>query len=652
MSAVCALMRLDGAPVAGARLDPVLEALEGWGETPSVWAGQTEGAPVALGCRVHRVTPEDGLERQPVVSADGTFVLVADARIDNRSDLARALGLGASKASALADSALILAAYEAWGEDCVRRLVGDFVFLLWDARRHALFAARDAIGQRVLFYHGSAKWLSLASSAAALLALDHAPAALNEQKVADFLVLQQDPETTFFRGVQRLPAGHSLVATPAGIRVRRYWSALPARDVRFPRENDYLEAFHEVFGLAVEARLRSAGPVGIMLSAGLDSSTVAAVAARQLAARGDRLLAWHAAPRAGFEGAVRPGWVADESEDVRAIARLHPNIDLEIQRTGGRTPLEDLDTLFRVTGMPVRNVSNRGWVESIYLAAQKRGVRVLLSGQKGNATISYTGLLSLRDLARAGHWAHVLQEIRAVARVTGQRPRTVFKDQILPALLPGWVYAGWARVRGTRAEPLWEARLSAIRPEFARQMQVEERARARHEDDFNMDRAGGFRYRAMILAAGDALDNPHGLRGWFGVETRDPTSDRRVVEFCLGLPPAQYLRRGRGRQLVRRSMRGLLPEAVLERDTRGAQAADCAEWLPSLRPAIVRELEELQRSGTAQRCIDLPRLRRLVDQWPERLGTEHMAEYDHLLLRGIMMGRFLTWFESSFGPRP
>lgn len=649
MSGICALYRFDAAPLSRRRLARVLDALDGWGGAASSWPPEAEHGPVALGCRTQAITPEDRFDRQPLVSADGAHVLVADARIDNREELATGLRLAARETDTMPDSEFILRAYQAWGEDCPRRLIGDFAFVLWDARRRTLFAARDGMGQRVLFYHKSSQWLSIASSPGALVALDHVPAALNEQKVADFLVLLQNPETTFFRDIDRLPPGHALVADERGIRLKRYWWPGAAGDIRFASDKEYLEGFHSVFSRAVQARLRAAGPVAIMLSGGLDSSTVAASAARHLRPSGARLHAFHAAPRRGFSGAVRNGWIADESDDVRAIAQLHDNIDLEIQRPGERSPLDELDGLFRATGMPLRNVSNRAWLDSIYLTMHHRGMRVLLSGQKGNATISYTGLRSLREMARSGHWVHVLREVRAVARRTNQRPVTVLKDQILLALAPVWMIRAWSRVRGRKSEETWTKRYSAIRPDFAVAMRVEERIHAAREDDLARDRAGGLEYRQSVLTAGDALDYTHGLRSWVGVETRDPTSDTRVVDYCLGLPGPQYLRDGRNRLLVRRAMRGLLPDSLLDRDTRGAQAADWVEWLPAMRQQVEQNLDRLEQSKAVRRCLDLEQMRLLVNQWPERFGIEHTADYNLRLLRGIMAGRFITWFEDTYG---
>ena len=139
-----------------------------------------------------------------------------------------------------------------------------------------------------------------------------------------------------------------------------------------------------------------------------------------------------------------------------------------------------------------------------------------------------------------------------------------------------------------------------------------------------------------------------GYRAWFGIETRDPTADLRVVEYCLAIPSTQYLRNGRTRWLIRRAMQGRVPARILDRQTLGAQAGDWTEWLPAMRGRIAVELERLERCETARRCLDLARLRSLLEQWPEPLRREHRRVYGMLLLRGIMMGNFLRWFEATY----
>jgi asparagine synthase (glutamine-hydrolysing) len=644
MSGLAAVFRFDGRPVTPADLDPALENLEKWGERSGLRAPATSAAPVGLAVRLRAITREDEGDAQPLVGGGGHFVMVADARIDNRDDLVRRLGLpsGGRKHS---DAAIILAAYEAWGEDAPRHLLGEFAFAVWDARRHALFIARDPLGRRVLFYHSGPTQISIASSVLALARMPGVPFRLSQRKVAEFLVLLEDAESTFWEEIVRVPPAHTITVDARGIRQRRYWSLQYHRIIQSSDE-DYIEGFLDVFSTAVRDRLRTRGGMSVMLSGGLDSSSVTGMAAQHLASEGRRITAFHAAPRKGFEGEARPGWIVDESEDVRAIAAIHQNLDLRILRPSGLTPLEALNPVFDRLAAPVRNPINLPWVETIWSAARDSGANVLLSGQKGNATISFSGYRSLREYLADGRIGPLMREVRALARSRGRSVRTVLIEDVLIPALPPRAMAAVARMRGKRVQPIWRTNASAVRPEFAKQMRVEERARDKLKDEWSRRHADAFTYRKLMLThGGDRPDVGHAFSAHFGVEPRDPTSDIRVIDYCLGIPGNQFLRGGTDRALVRRAMRGLVPDRILDKRVRGAQASDWYEQFQPLQPQFAAAMEQIEASAIARECLDVERLRGLIDSWPTPLTNRHLSDYSFVLTRGVAMGMFIVWYE-------
>ena len=173
MTAVAAIWHFDRDRDARDSCARMLSALQPYGiHHKGMWA---EGA-IALGRTLYRTLPEDRYDRQPLQVADGSAVLVADLRLDNRSELIADLGLGGSAAT-MADSDILARAWEAWGEACVPRLIGDFAFIVWDARRDLLFGARDPLGRRPLFYHHARGFAAVSSMPKGLLALPEIPRA-------------------------------------------------------------------------------------------------------------------------------------------------------------------------------------------------------------------------------------------------------------------------------------------------------------------------------------------------------------------------------------------------------------------------------------------------------------------------------------------
>jgi asparagine synthase (glutamine-hydrolysing) len=246
---------------------------------PDGQAVQADGA-VALGRCLSRLLPEDRYDDGPVASADGRYVLVADARIDNRDELAAALGLAGARADMLAEPALILAAIERWGEAAISRLVGDFALILWDDTRRHLLLARDFVGQRPLCYHRGAGFVAVASMPKGLHALAEIPRAPRDRALVAFLAgFPQQGCESFFEGIERVEPGHIVRLTPDGVTIQAFWSP-PAEPLRFARDDDYADGLREQLDRAIASRLRRrAGNVGSHLSAGRDSSAVAASAA-------------------------------------------------------------------------------------------------------------------------------------------------------------------------------------------------------------------------------------------------------------------------------------------------------------------------------------------------------------------------------------
>src|SRR2546425_624531 len=246
--------------------------------------GAWREGPVALGHGMLHTTPESLREQQPLVGTRGDLVLAADARIDNRGELCSLL----PAPSDATDAELILAAYERWGEHCPEHLLGDFAFAIWDGRTERLFCARDHFGVKPLYYHHRpGRLFAFASEIKGLLALADIPRRLNETRVAAYLVpLFEDKEVTFYEEILRLPPAHRLTVNRDGARTERYWALDPGHELRLGSDEAYAEAFRELFTDAVRCRLRSAFPVGAMLSGGLDSSSIVCVARRLVAADG------------------------------------------------------------------------------------------------------------------------------------------------------------------------------------------------------------------------------------------------------------------------------------------------------------------------------------------------------------------------------
>ena len=276
MSGICGVCHWNMTPVEPASLQDMARAAAYRGpDGISFWLGEGVGlAHLAL-----HVTPEQQRERLPLVVEHAGLALVADARIDNRAELIAILGLKRHLAARHpTDAELILAAYQRWGTACAAHLLGDFAFAIWDARERRLFAARDAMNMRALYYRTESQRLLFATDGAQILALPEVPVRIFEPAVGAHLLGRFDRlDWTFYEGIAQLPPAHALVANTMGVRTWRYWEVDPEARIEYTDERQYVEHFVDLFSEAVRCRLRSAYPAGVLLSGGLDSGSVASM---------------------------------------------------------------------------------------------------------------------------------------------------------------------------------------------------------------------------------------------------------------------------------------------------------------------------------------------------------------------------------------
>jgi asparagine synthase (glutamine-hydrolysing) len=292
--------------------------------------------------------------------------------------------------------------------------------------------------------------------------------------------------------------------------------------------------------------------------------------------------------------------------------------------------------------LPHAAALNAVWSNLIYDHARANGVKVILNGALGNFAFSYSGADLLRQSFRRGHWIDTLRQFLRMRRMgvsSGRDAVSLTLFDVLPwplrKLVDPQILA--ANVDG-----------SAMRPDRARQFHAREQFR---------------RYRFTRLTELPHLmetqfpQNQYGdyntamAAGW-GIDTRDPTADKRLFEFCASIPQEQFIAGGMGRSLVRRAMRGRLPEATLNRQQRGVQSADWYESLSRIRGELTDEFARQAQSPGARHLIDLNRLQRALDRWPQspQLSTANSAVYTSAIPRGLAVGYFIRRIEEEGQP--
>lgn len=590
VSAICGLFHFDGRPPSDA-IGAMSAALAHRGADGSgTWFDDR----IALAHRMLHTTRESLGERQPVVLHQPQLVLVADARIDNREELVRALGI--QERGILSDSEVILAAYTRWGEGCVQRLIGDFAFAVWDATANALFCARDPMGVKPFYYVASPRLFAFASEIKALLAIPGIDPAIDPEQVALFLDWHhEDRAATMYRGVLRLPAAHAMRVTSRGAVATRYWDVADASDIRFAQDDDYIEAFRSHFAAAVQARVRCAHPIGATLSGGLDSSSIVCMW-RKL--RGDSDAPLHTFSIVFPDLPERELRVIDERAFVAEVVRPG-GLEPHFIRGDALSPMRDARRMLWHLDEPY-STPNLYLHCGLFEAAQASGVRVLLDGFDGDSVVSH-GFGRLAGLARSRQWRVLEEEIKAFSMHHGKAPALALHQFVLPylALLARRGRPmSWLRMARELThrfglspqevavrfglQPLMPASLRRVSRMLKRDLTVDrgilrrdltrviqghrriaerERWRSLSERDEHVKGLSHPLFQLTLEIADKAATA-------FGVEPRYPFFDRRLIEFCVGLPESQKFDAGWPRLLFRRAMEGILPREIQWRSSK------------------------------------------------------------------------------------
>jgi asparagine synthase (glutamine-hydrolysing) len=529
MSGIVGIVNWDGALVDPRLLSRLTDALKNAGpDGQHFWLG---GA-VGLGHALLTTSRDAARETQPL-SLDGRTWITADARVDGRADLMRELRAhGCDGLRDATDAALILHAYRVWGESCVRNLLGDFAFAIWDGERRRLFCARDHFGVKPFFYAEGAGFLVFSSSLDCVRLHPGVSRALDDHAIADFLRVGsiEEPAMTCFAGIRRLPAAHDLIGETR-VRAKRYWMLPVDSVVRYRRSTEYIEHFTDLLTRAVADRLRSRA-VGVLMSGGLDSTTIAATAKRCLADD----------PRPFDLRAYTT--VCDRLVDdpERRYAQLTADalaIPIHYRVVDDYRMFERWDKAELRRAEPEADPLLAVHVDQLSEAAANG--RVLLTGHGADCAMRVPARYAV-DLVKHGEFGRLSAEVG----------RYIMQCRRLPRVRIGTHARRWLGFTKSAADrpPSWLNATARLRPATAMGAPMVHPTRPHA-------------YELLTSADWPSIFETYdpGVTR-VPVEVRHPFFDRRLVEYLLAIPPMPW---AFDKTIVRLAMRGSLPEPVRRR---------------------------------------------------------------------------------------
>lgn len=644
LDAFAGLVAYDGKPIDRRIEDRLCRALVGGADVRLA----VSRADHALFAEQLPTTSRQGLKAANCRRAGVLFA--GSIRLDNRSELGHVIQLSPSECASVPDSELLVRMLERWGDEGVARCLGAFAFAHWEPTSRRLTLGRDCFGQRTLFFHRGPGFVAFASTLNTLLALPDVPRELDEIVLANYLALNlTEPRRTFYRGIDRVPSRTLVVHEPDSVSRRHYWTPRLDAPPPYRRDQDYIERARELLDQAVADATAGVARIAIATSGGLDSSAIAATVARR--GSPEQIDCYSLVAADGTDIDIGPLNYLDERPKLRALGQMYPSLNLRFLVPLDPQQIEEDHTrYFANVALPILNPAIGGKINYFGDAVDAAGCRRVLTGVYGNFGLTWSGELSLLALLVDRNWRMFARELSALARRTRRSlMRTFAKEVILPGAPPltrRLIY----RLLGR--DPDSVAYYSALNPEFIDDHRLTQSWRAEDFDPwFTLSTSNPAQLRAHYLfdfnqfgRDGRALATDR--RSY---EMRHPYADRRLAEFTLQVPEPMFRRNGVNRSFARAVFADRLPREILDERRRGANDPNWFRRAAPRRDTVTDNIARLEGSPIARKLIDLPRLKRLAQEWPadEQAAQKQRYDYQLALPRAIHVGNFIRWVEGG-----
>jgi len=538
---------------------------------------------IYFACGHQYFTEEAISDRSPFFSEKKGVYFAGDCYLYNRDELLKMLQetqddkYQGDQWRRCGDATLAFEAFCAWGEEFVNKLRGSFAIAIYQPDRKTLNLYTDHLAQRYLAYYTDDEKVCFATIYQPLLAtLGKDKLKLSRQWIAaaytdcsaDTLKI---PGITVYEKIYHVEPGHyvKMDLSSGTVENIEYWNPLNGSE-KFSKMQDeeYKQAFLQRFQSAVDGMLRAKNETGIMLSGGLDSASVAAFAAIHLRQKGKKLHSYTAVPSAGFQCSANSSIIENESEYILAQARMYDNIMPQFIDAEGLNCFSKMEQFAALYREPVKPIINMVYVDAMTRAASEDGCSILLSGQNGNATISYGNMLTyLYQKGLSGHFLSAVKQAKffcSFRRIPRKKLLSVFGEI-------------WYRQKMTIFS-FGDDCFS--KKEDIKQYKLLKRERRRRKEQGTglMDskrQRRGFGFMPLVYQHMGYYATYSSLE--YGILSLDPTLTKEMVEFCLNVPIECNVYAGRERRMVRDYMKGYVADVILENHVgRGVQAADYA----------------------------------------------------------------------------
>ncbi|MCR5772122.1 MAG: hypothetical protein K6G87_12955 [Butyrivibrio sp.] len=526
---------------------------------------------VYMECGLQYITKESRYEKLPLASEDIYFT--ADVLLDNRKELIEQT----SSNESVTDGELLFKAWKKWGENFGDHVLGLFSFAVYNKDKNELRLYTDHLSSRCIHYYvdGSKVFFSTLTSSITDIVpgISICEKWMSASLALDFAYCFLFDGLTPFEGVHILPYGTGVIFKNVSGRVFaepiRYYNPFDLiKEMKNFDDEKCKDLFRTTFFECVKNAIRTDGECGILLSGGLDSTSVGSVASEYLQKSNKDLYSYTSVPLKEYvdEFGEKCGYmIDDESKDVLSFCKHFPNIKPTFLACDGENSLTHVEELCDYLELPFKSLINYVWLRQSYIKAKEQGVKVILSGAYGNDTISYGNMENtLGRLIRGFHFVEAYKQFMIYTQKEGiikkKYARRFIRD-LFTTIKKTDIYCDQ---RGYKSDLFNNLNNKKV---------LEKQFIGMGDTIKTRNTYANCVFATGMLQLSGVINTKDGL--YHGLFFRDPTMDKRILELCLKLPYKCFSYDGVERRLIREYLKDYVPDEIrLNTRFRGRQSAD------------------------------------------------------------------------------
>ena len=538
---------------------------------------------IAMGHLMLRVSPEAKYDQQPLHSECGRYLLVGHFRLDYRDELGDKLGLTQSELELTPDSRLVMLAYQKWKDQCVHHIEGDWAFVLFDRSSNSLMLAKDRTGYSALFYTVYQGAIYFSSDVNVIGAIESIPFEVDMVQFyrlsLSSLLVQKG--RTLLKEVYHLNGGTYIdYRNDSQLRISQYWQKITTDSIRYRDDQDYAEQLKSIFSNAVRCRLRTNGGIGIFLSSGRDSMAVAYFSSAELKSKNKKLYSYTSYPFHLDKIDVNYHKYVNEMPLVQKFISNIDNIEPKFMNFPHVTMQDYFNSnLTKDSYFPLIS-TNTFWIQGILQDAKKMNLKRLLNGQVGNMTITFNAPFIQADNFFSFRVNELIKEFKSLRKLKSISSFILFKSYFLqPIYMVVKSYFNSKKIfRSRHLSTSIFIKLSGLKTSDFKKSQLYDEYVApyyffKSTKKFQLDQMD----RLIDFAGMRWYKDSHDV----GIESIDPTSDERLVDFILSLNSKEFNKNGVSKFIYRNLMKFALDESILSNQHNMSQSYDFVYRLAS-----------------------------------------------------------------------